>query len=265
MSHALNVMTFNIRHGRALDGRNRWYKRRGLVFDTIRSHQPHVLGLQEVDQHQLDELRDTFPTFGVIAHRRYGGILGAYAPLLFDAQRLEAGQSGDFWLSPDPDGERKRAWDSAVVRLCTWAVLIDRATGKRFAVLNSHFDQRGVEARRRSAELVVDRLAALAHMPRLFIGDINAKERYQTWRILTGAGLRDTFRVLHPDSEPAFTFHGFDGTASAGKNGKIDYVLCDDRWRVLGAEIVRDGADGRWPSDHFPVTATLEIVGSQTS
>lgn len=260
MSHALNVMTFNIRHGRALDGRNRWYKRRELVFDTIRSRAPHVLGLQEVDPHQMDELRDAFPTFGVIAHRRYGGIFGAYAPLLFDNVRLEAGQSGDFWLAPDPDGERNRAWDSAVVRLCTWAVLVDRTNGERFAVLNTHFDQRGVEARRKSAELVVDRLAALEHMPRLFIGDINAKERYQTWRILTGAGLRDTFRVLHADEEPSFTFHGFNGIAANGSHGKIDYVFCDDRWRVLGAEIVRDASDGRWPSDHFPVTATVEIV-----
>jgi endonuclease/exonuclease/phosphatase family metal-dependent hydrolase len=261
MGHALNVMTFNIRHGRALDGRNRWYKRRSLVFDTIRSRSPHVLGLQEVDPHQLDELRDTFPTFGVIAHRRYGGIFGAYAPVLFDAARLEAGASGDFWLSPDPDGERKRAWDSAVVRLCTWAIFVDRSNGERFAVLNSHFDQRGVEARRKSAELVVDRLAALGHMPRLFIGDINAKERYQTWRILTGAGLRDSFRVLYPDAEPAFTFHAFNGVAANGSHGKIDYVFCDDKWRVLSAEIVRDASDGRWPSDHFPVAASLEIVG----
>ena len=265
MSHALNVMTFNIRHGRALDGRNRWYKRRQLVFDTIRSRSPHVLGLQEVDPHQMDEMRDTFPTFGVIAHRRYGGVFGAWAPILFDCERLEAGPSGDFWLSPDPDGGRARAWDAAVVRLCTWAVLIDRTNGERFAVLNSHFDQRGVEARRNSAMLVAERLAALSHMPRLFVGDINAKERYQTWRILMGAGLRDTFRVLYPDDEPAFTFHGFDGTAASGSHGKIDYVLCDDRWRVCAAEIVRDGVDGRWPSDHFPVTATLEIVSEGSS
>lgn len=263
MNHALNVMTFNIRHGRALDGRNRWYKRRDLVFDTIRSRSPHVLGLQEVDPHQMDELRDAFPTFGVIAHRRYGGIFGAYAPLLFDNERLEPGTSGDFWLSPDPDGERKRAWDSAVVRLCTWAVFVDRESGERFAVLNTHFDQRGVEARRESAALVIERLEGLSHIPRLFVGDINAKERYQTWRILTApepVGLRDTFRVLHPDDEPSFTFHGFNGTAASGSHGKIDYVFCDDRWRVLAAEIVRDGSDGRWPSDHFPVTATVEIV-----
>jgi endonuclease/exonuclease/phosphatase family metal-dependent hydrolase len=265
MSRALNVMTFNIRHGRALDGANRWYRRRKLVFDTIRSHQPHVLGLQEVDPFQLDELAAAFPTFGVIAHRRYGGLTrvgGAYAPILFDSERLEAGQSGDFWLAPDPEGRRVRAWDAAVVRICTWAVLLDRTSGERFAVLNSHFDQRGVEARVHSAELVAERLDALAHLPRLFTVDLNANEDSDPLAILVKAGMRDSYRDVHPagsDDRPAFTYHRFRGTRSRGVLGKIDFILCDDRWTVTGAEIVRDDVDGRWPSDHYPVTADLAL------
>jgi endonuclease/exonuclease/phosphatase family metal-dependent hydrolase len=77
MTHALKVMTFNIRHGRALDGKNRWFRRREMVFEIVRRYEPHVVGLQEVDPFQLDELLETFPTYGVIAHRRYGGVVGA--------------------------------------------------------------------------------------------------------------------------------------------------------------------------------------------
>jgi endonuclease/exonuclease/phosphatase family metal-dependent hydrolase len=41
--------------------------------------------------------------------------------------------------------------------------------------------------------------------------------------------------------------------------GKIDYVLCDGRWMVRDAAVVRDEVDGRLPSDHYPVTAELTL------
>ena len=260
MTYALNVMTFNIRHGRALDGKYRWSRRRELVFDVIRRYEPHLLGLQEVDPFQLDELTETFPTYGVIAHRRYGGIVGAYAPVLFDTARLETEESGDFWLSPEPDGERVRAWDAAVVRICTWAIMRDRISGSSFAIFNSHFDQRGVEARLHSARIVAARLHRLAHLPRLFTVDLNANESSEPLAILVGTGLRDSYRDVHPpDDEPAFTYHRFRGTKSRGVLGKIDFILCDRRWAVRSTRIVRDDREGRWPSDHYPLTAELVL------
>ncbi len=264
MGHALKVMTFNIRHGRALDGQNRWYKRRDAVFEVIRSRSPHLVGLQEVDPFQLEELLEAFPTYGPIAHRRYGGTFskwtGAYAPILFDGDRLEPGQSGDFWLAPDPEGRRVRAWDAAVVRMCTWAVFRDKTSGRRFAALNSHFDQRGVEARLHSARLVAQRLDALSHLPRIFLSDLNANEESEPLAILIAAGMRDSFRAARPDEAPAFTYHRFRGPKSRGKLGKIDFILCDDRWDVIGAEIVRDGVGDRYPSDHYPLTADLILA-----
>ena len=252
-------MTFNIRQGRALDGPNRWYKRRDLVFDVIRRHRPDVLGAQEVHQMQLDEIQHAVGTHSAIAHRRYGGLVGAYNAIFFARDRLEPAQSGDFWLSPDPDGRRKRAWDAAVPRICTWAVFRDRSTGQRFVIFNAHFDQRGVDARLHSARLLADRLAALDHLARLVTIDLNAREQSEPLKVLTDAGMRDSFRVVRPDETAAFTFHRFRGRKARGRLGKIDYVLCDERWVVHDAEIVRDESDGRLPSDHFPVTAQLTL------
>jgi hypothetical protein len=33
-----------------------------------------------------------------------------------------------------------------------------------------------------------------------------------------------------------------------------------DQWETLGAEIVTTEREGRFPSDHFPVTATLKLT-----
>lgn len=255
---ALRFMSFNIRLGLSRDGPDRWYRRRDLVFGVIERLRPHVLGVQEAFRYQLEELLAAFPSFGVIADRRYGGRhTGTYAPLFFDAERLQAERSDDFWLAPDPDGHRGRGWDAAVPRIATWAVFADRQTsGRRFAVANSHFDQAGVVAREESARLLAERLGAVPG-PRVILGDLNADESTRPLEILREAGYRDSFRIVRPDEE-ALTYHGFRGRG-ARTLGKIDYVLCDAGWRVVGAEIVRDGADGRYPSDHFPITAELDF------
>ncbi|MGH2759431.1 MAG: endonuclease/exonuclease/phosphatase family protein [Actinomycetota bacterium] len=255
----LRCMTFNIRVAHALDRRNRWYRRRDLVLDVIKDHRPQLLGLQEVVPFQLNEVLTAFPGLGAIADRRYAGRMGTYAPILFDRETLEPAQSGDFWLAPDPDGSRKRGWDAAVPRICTWSVFRARGARDRFVVFNSHFDQAGVIARAESARLVVARLNALRHLPRLVMADLNADEASEAMAVLRAGGLRDTFRDLHPDEE-APTFHGFRGKGVRNL-GKIDYILCDGRWETSAAAVVRDGRGDRYPSDHFPVTAELRLLG----
>jgi endonuclease/exonuclease/phosphatase family metal-dependent hydrolase len=268
-------MTFNIRQGRALDGENRWYRRRELVFEVIQAFDPHVLGAQEVNPNQLEELLDAFTHLGTVPGRRYGGIFGASAPILFDTRRLEPGRSGDFWLQSDPDGKRARGWDAAVPRICTWVELRDRELDRRFAVFNSHFDHKGKTAQVESARLVAERLAAMSDLPRLFLSDLNANESSEALRTLLEAGFVDTYRVIHPDEKPFFTYHRFRGTKSRGVLGKIDFILADDRWEVHDAGIVRTEFDSdgrrlegdaqrnekvRLPSDHYPVTATVSLV-----
>src|SRR5688572_26066331 len=103
----LHVMTFNIRQFSTFARDNRWDDRKDHVFDVISSRGPHVLAAQEVHKQQLEALLDRFPTFGVIAQRRYGGVIGMYAPIFFDAERIEAAERGDFWLAADPDGGRR--------------------------------------------------------------------------------------------------------------------------------------------------------------
>lgn len=252
-------MTFNIRQGRVLDGAKSWPRRREMVFEVIRRSDPHVLAAQEVNANQLEELLDTFGDYGATAGRRYGALFGVMAPILFDRTRLEPAESGDFWLAPGPGGRRVKGWDAAMPRICTWVVLRDIQADRRFAVFNSHFDQRGVEARRHSAELVVVRMEAMAHLPRLFCADLNANEQSEPLQILLGAGFRDAYRAIRPDEEPFFTYHRFKGRKSKGMLGKIDYILCDERWTILDSAIVRDEVDGRLPSDHYPVVATLSL------
>ncbi len=62
--------------------------------------------------------------------------------------------------------------------------------------------------------------------------------------------------MLHPDAVEVGTFNGFSGETSGPK---IDGVFVSAGWRVEAAAIVRASGEGRYPSDHFPVVATLSL------
>ncbi len=72
----------------------------------------------------------------------------------------------------------------------------------------------------------------------------------------TGLGLVDAFRVLHPDATEVGTFNAFRGRRDGQK---IDFILVEPETKVLEAAIDDTEHDGRSPSDHYPVTATLVL------
>jgi len=269
----MTVMSFNIRYGTADDGENNWSLRRGLVVDAIRNAEPDLLGLQEALRFQLDYLRDELRDYGEVGvGRDDGAARGEYAAILYRTSRFSVAEQGTFWLSDTPDVPGSTSWGNTITRICTWARLVDRGYGQGFYVLNVHFDHESQPSRERSALLVASRIRSLARSePVILTGDFNAGEDNPVQRYLTGEDaavrpmpadavpsprFRDTYRVRHPSADSVGTFHGFRGT-TAGE--KIDAILVSDHWTVSAADIVRWSRQGRYPSDHFPVVATLIV------
>jgi endonuclease/exonuclease/phosphatase family metal-dependent hydrolase len=253
----IRVMSFNIRYGSAADGADHWCRRRELVADTIRRQAPHLLGVQEALAFQLRFLEDGFPRFERLGVGREADGGGEFSALFVDRERFEVLESGTFWLSPPPDVPGSRGWDAALPRICTWARLRDRADGREIRVLNTHFDHRGADARLESARLLAARAGAAPAVPTLVLGDLNAGEDSRPLDALRAAGLRDTFRVLHPDATRVGTFGGFRGLATGAK---IDFVLASEGFEVRAAAIDRRSYSGRDASDHFAVTAELTVA-----
>ena len=254
----VEVMSFNVRYANPNDGADAWTQRRELVFDVLRDHDPDLVGLQEALPAQMDELAAAFPAHRFLGQGREGGRRGEFSALMVRDARFEVLESGDVWLSPTPDVVGSRGWDAALPRMCTWAVLRDRASGAQLFAMNAHFDHRGQEARRESAGVLLAERARRPDLPLILTGDLNAGEDAPPLDALRAGGLRDSFRDAHPDAATVGTFNGFRGEA---EGAKIDYVLVDERWTTLAAAIVRDHDGERYPSDHFPVTATLRLRG----
>jgi endonuclease/exonuclease/phosphatase family metal-dependent hydrolase len=55
------VMTFNVRCDTDADGLHAWRHRRDLVIETIRAHDPDLLGLQEPTRDQWKDIAAALP------------------------------------------------------------------------------------------------------------------------------------------------------------------------------------------------------------
>ncbi len=270
----VRVMTFNIRYGTANDGENRWPNRSQMVFDVIRNHKSDVIGLQEALKFQIDEILDAVPGLGLIGVGRDDGkTKGEYSAILYDRDRFAVDDSGTFWLSDTPEVPGSITWGNACTRICTWARLIEKKTGKAFYAFNLHLDHISQPSRERSALLVSQRISDRKHPdPFVLTGDFNVGETNGVVMYLKGESrftwsgksepanpvpMVDTFRVLHPDATDVGTFHSFSGKRS---NQKIDYVFAPPTVQVYAAQILHDNVDGRYPSDHFPVIARLRLA-----
>lgn len=261
----VTVMSFNIRYGSAKDGENRWDNRKEQVAELIRQQGPDTVGLQEALRYQIDAIRERLPEYGEVGVGREGGTQGEYSAILYRTGRFDVAASGTFWLSDTPDVP-SNTWGAACIRIATWARLVDKQTGRAFFHFNTHLDHVSQSARQKSVRLIASRIASRTPLdPFVLTGDFNAGEDNPAITYLNGAGesadrtpvaVVDAFRVLHPDAKEVGTFNGFRGQTDGAK---IDFIFVDASTRVLEASIIRTSENGRYPSDHFPVSATLDL------
>ena len=100
-----------------------------------------------------------------------------------------------------------------------------------------------------------------AGLPAILTGDLNINEDNPAYAVLVrpdtpGAiAWLDAYRTVHPRRVPdEASFHAFKGTVTGSR---IDFVFHTGHFAAKSAAIVRTSRDGRYPSDHYPVTAVL--------
>ncbi len=252
-------MTFNIRYGLADDGINHWNNRKSLVIDRIRSFNPDLIGMQECrDDFQADFIKNDLKEYEFYGVWRAGGSDTSLemAPVLFKKSAFQLIQKGCFWLSETPQIPGSKSWGSAFPRTATWVQLIHRESEMEFVFLNTHIDYEP-SAVNKSARLLQEwiKKAAKKH-PIIVTGDFNADKNSTAYHRLTAiAGLLDAYRQIYPNTDDEGTYHGF-GQLEIFK--PIDWILISDQFEVVSAEADRYHEDDIYPSDHYPVTASLD-------
>lgn len=250
---SLGVMTFNIRYGSANDGENAWDKRKEVVVNAIREYAPDILGVQECLEFQAQYLDDALPEYEHFGVGRKGDGTGERMEVFYRTDVLAPLETGNFWLSKTPDVPGSRDWQSANIRMVTWARFYHFKSERPVYFLNTHFDHRSVEARKHAALVLERHLRKLPRgVPVIVGGDFNATaESSEPWEILTGRRLSDAWILAEERIGPAITWSGFAAPEDSVK--RIDWLLIGGVKSVTQCETVLYNENGRYPSDHYPV------------
>ena len=278
------VGSYNIRNkndGDSLRG-NLWSKRCQVICDQVNFMAPAVLGTQEVLHTQLNDMLQRLDGYGYIGVGRDDGKEGGeYAAILYDRNRLQLLDEGNFWLSETPDVPRL-GWDAACIRICTWGRFRDTLTTKEFSFFNLHMDHVGKVARREGARLVVRKIAEIAHgEPVILTGDFNVDQNDEIYTIFTESGLlKDSYDSAPVRLAENGTFNSFNPCLKT--ESRIDHVFVSPQTVVKAYGMLTDiywtpqpaaaqkGSDAleelslreakiRLPSDHYPVFVRIHL------
>ena len=288
---AFRIATFNIRlAGASLEKPadrppNSWTCRVDRVCGLIAKRGFDLVGLQEAQSNQIDDmlarLGGTWAYVGV--GREDGKRMGEHACIFYEKDRFDVAKSGTFWLSETPEAPGSKSWEAACPRVCTWAEMKDRLSGKSFVYFNTHLDHMSQAARKNGMGLILARMAQCAQGRPVFLtGDMNAmpeKRAVDATAVLADfknagpkdpqaadgpyavarSNLRDSFDITRtPHAGPIKTFSGFK-FAEHPEGQPIDYIFVSAGIEVLSHATLNDSQDGLYPSDHFPVAADVVI------
>lgn len=253
--------TFNLRLDTPVDSLNSWQYRKERVAEFIDQQELDIVGTQEVLHHQFEDLKAMLPLYeGVGVGREDGKQGGEYSSIFFRKDKFEVLDTNTFWLSEYPDSVGLKGWDAACVRVATWAKLKEKQTGKIFMAVNTHFDHVGVEARKQSALLIIDKIREIVgDRPAVLTGDFNVTDESDAYATIT----TNEFVLLDARKQAAevagvpYSFHNF-ARQKPEKRKIIDFIFVTPSISVQRVEIPQEVPEALL-SDHNPVVADLEF------
>jgi endonuclease/exonuclease/phosphatase family metal-dependent hydrolase len=259
---SLKVSSYNIRHASSADIEtgNGWDVRKQHVANLIGTHNFDIVGTQEGNDAQLADLKGYLPEYNFVGHPYGGSNNNTHNNAIFyKKEKYEVIDKGVFWFSETPDIP-SIGWDASDQRICYWAKFKELETNLEFYFFNVHFYWRNHTAKLNSGPLLAAKVQEIAgDAPAISTGDFNSLSTSpQINAILTV--LKDAYDITEtPPVGPVDTNLG-GGVFSGEPNGRIDYIFVSDHFKVKNYAVLADTYnDGRYPSDHLPVSAELSI------
>lgn len=247
-----SIITFNLRFGLADDGPNCWDTRKKLFPAIFKKYQADFIGFQEANDFQADFLKGILNEYKVIGERKHA-LRFWQNNLIFFRSAWKCIHHDHFFLSPTPDIP-SRSRNSRWPRQCTVGMF--EKSGYRLICVNTHFDF-DAQVQTESAEIIMKRLSRLpGDLPAVITGDFNADPSRNCHKIFTGeisAPAGSYFKNAFAPDFPG-TYHGFTGKTDGGH---IDWILYRGQISPEKTLVIRDAADGIYPSDHFPLWASF--------
>ena len=261
------IITFNLRYDNPADSLNSWQNRKSDLGAFIAKQNPDIIGFQEALSHQIVDLDSLLNNNSKSSQLEYSWVgvgredglrKGEFCPIFYLTSRYRLLAWESRWLSSTPSVPSK-GWDAALPRIATMAKFQDIKSKREFAVINTHLDHVGKDARLNSTKYLIEVADTLLSqgIPVIIMGDFNSELKSDPMRwIAAYRKLQSVNQYNQPDSRG--TFNGF----KKNSNGpEIDYIFFSSNFELKSSKIdYTDRGEGQFFSDHYPVIATFQTT-----
>ena len=226
--------------------------RKPFFIDQIKFYEPDILGVQEAMPNQMNDMDSLLEEYAYVGVGRDDGKdEGEYSAIFYKMNELRILESSTFWLSQTPD-KVSMGWDAACNRVCTYALFENQKTKQRFWVFNTHFDHVGVEARKNSTTLIIQKIKDINtnNYSVMLTGDFNMEPYDESIQVILQS-LKDAKVAAKNTFGPEGTFNGFQFDQPVTR--RIDYIFTSEDVVVNKYAVLSDNENLRYPSDHLPV------------
>lgn len=266
------VMSFNVMCSSCTpQGYEAWSARVPHIGDTIRRHDPDLIGTQELfTGGEVVEIESEIPGYTSIwfAGPTEEDLDYADAAIFYRDTMFEEVEHGFYWLSPKPDTPYSTGFDAPQLpRLVVWARLRALTEGVEFVFATTHFDNNS-PSQERSAPLVLERTAALANdLPVIMVGDFNSEPADLAFEILTqgvdgsGPHFDDTFALAGDFRQDT----NLDPPPTYDPVGRIDHIFTAGAPWTATDWVVDQWGYGKsmmYTSDHFAIAVEIAVPPS---
>ncbi len=254
----ITVMSSNVRNHNFMDrGDKSWYVRAEMQLEQIAEVAPDIVGFQEVKHSQEFYFNQKLKGYDAVVRYREKHMYAEATPIYYRSDKFNLIESGGFWLSETPE-VRSTDWGTMFPRICCFAVLEEKASGKRIAVFNTHLDHTSNEARINGIQVILNKIEELGNLPAILMGDMNDDEGSLTYSMATENFI--DVKYYAKDTMTAPTFNGFGSVATDNFNWLLDYFLITPTgFEVDSYKVLNTTEDGVYRSDHFPIVCKLHL------
>ena len=266
----LLVMSSNVRFYSARNKQNDpdvgdrdWEVRKVGYFQMVNTMEPPVLGLQEAEMIQVDDIIANCKGYSYIGVGRNDGVRsGESTAILYKTNEIQVDNWGTIWLSATPDvpGSYFPENEDRTCRTATWAVLTVKENGRKFFYLNTHLS---LYAASQSKEVMVilNTVAEKcpAGLPVVLSADWNVEEDDSALAPILAK--YSSARQTAPLTDNIETFHWWGSQSTISKHQHLDHIFYGGFDKCLRFRTLNMKWKGYWISDHHPVYAVLQFKG----
>lgn len=270
----LMIMSSNVRfysaRSKADDpdiGPRDWENRKVGYFDMINTIRPQVVGLQEAEMNQVDDIIANCSGYAYIGvGRTDGDKKGESTSILYRTAEINVEEWGTAWLSSTPDvpGSYFPEMEDRQSRTSTWAVMTDKVSGRKFFCVNSHTSLT-TASQPKEIQVILNQVTQHCPegLPVVLTADWNLQQNDEILSPVAAA--YSNARLTAPITDDSETFHWWGNRNTIRQHSQLDHVFYGGFDKLLKFRTLTMQWQGFWISDHHPVYAIFKLeAGGET-